>query len=73
MPLIVKRKIAEAWREAVARRGRERGREAEVLRAYDDELAAGKHEAEAAYAALARFDALFLVPDAPVPGRPEPI
>jgi hypothetical protein len=71
MPLVVKRKLAETWRDAVARRASEFGLERECLRAYDERLAEGMHEAEAAFRALAQFECLFVVPDGPVPGRRE--
>jgi hypothetical protein len=71
MPIVVKRKLPETWREAVARRGEELGLGADCLRAFDEELENGAHEAEAAYRALQRFDCLYVVPDGPVPGRKE--
>jgi len=73
MPLVAKRKLTESWRDAVAERAREFGAEEAWLRIFDTHLQEGKHEAEAAYLTLARFDALFLVPDGPVPGRREEI
>ena len=73
MPLVVKRKIHETWREAVARRGGEFGLGPECLRAFESHLVDGRHEAEAAYLSLAEFDCLYRVPDGPVPGRREPI
>jgi hypothetical protein len=71
MPLIVKRKLDETWRDVVARRARECGVEQDCLRSYETNLEQGMHEAEAAYRALASFDALFVVADAPAPGRRE--
>lgn len=71
MPLVVKRKLAETWRDAVARRGGELGRERECLEAFEAHLEDGRHEAEAAFFALRRFDCLFAVPDGPAPGRRE--
>jgi hypothetical protein len=71
MPLVVKRKLNETWREAVARRGRELRLEADCVRAYEERLSEGMHEAEAAFRALQGFDCLFVVPDGPVPGRRE--
>ena len=73
MPLVAKRKLTETWREAVARRERERERGgAEAwLRVFDAHLAADKDEAEAAFLTLAEFDALSSVPDGPAPGRRE--
>jgi hypothetical protein len=71
MPLVVKRKLKETWREAVARRGGEFGLEQECVRTFEAHLENGRHEAEAAYLALASFDCLFVVPDGPVPGRRE--
>ena len=71
MPLVVKRKLSETWRDAVARRGSEFGLEQECVPAFEAQLEDGKHEAEAAYLALASFDCLFVVPDGPVPGRRE--
>jgi hypothetical protein len=73
MPLVVKRKIHETWRDAVAKRAGELGFEQECLRAFESHLLDGKHEAEAAYLSLAQLDALYRVPDGPVPGRREPI
>jgi hypothetical protein len=71
MPLVVKRKINQTWRDAVASGARKCGVEQGCLRAYDAHVDEGMHEAEAAYRALADFDALFVVADAPVPGRRE--
>jgi hypothetical protein len=71
MPLVVKRKIHETWRDAVAKRGSEFDLEEECLQIFEAHLLEGKHEAEAAYFALARFDCLHKVPDGPVPGRQE--
>jgi hypothetical protein len=71
MPLVVKRKLSESWRDAVARRGGEFGLEQECVRAYEERLDEGMHEAEAAFRTLASFDCLFVVPDGPVPGRRE--
>jgi hypothetical protein len=73
MPLVAKRKLTETWRDAVARRARERAVEAECLRTFDEFLARGQPEAEAAYRSLSRFDALFAVPDSLAPGRREEI
>ena len=69
MPLVAKRKLSETWREAVASRARQFDAEEEWVRVYDAHLSKGKHEAEAAYMTLARFDALYPVPDGPIPGR----
>lgn len=63
MSYVAKRKLTETWREAVARRGAECGVLRECLTAFDGEILAGRHEAEAAYAALARCNILFRVPD----------
>jgi hypothetical protein len=71
MPLIVKRKLTETWRDAVARRARELGVEQECLQAYEERLEEGMHEPEAAFRALESFDGLFVAPDGPVPGRRE--
>ncbi len=73
MPLVVKRKIHETWRDAVAKRAGELGLEEECLQAYESHLLDGRHEAEAAYFSLAEFDGLYRVPDGPVPGRREVI
>jgi hypothetical protein len=73
MPLVVKRKIHETWRDAVAKRAGELGLEEECLQAFESHLLDGKHEAEAAYFSLAEFDCLYRVPDGPVPGRREAI
>ena len=70
MPLIAKRKLSESWREAVASRAREFRAEEEWVRIFDAHLAAGKHDAEAAYLTLAHFSALFPVADGPSRGRP---
>lgn len=69
--LVVKRKLAETWREAVARRGGEFGVERECLQAFEAHLEEGRHEAEAAFFTLRRFDCLFQVADGPTPGRRE--
>ena len=69
MPLVVKAKLSQGWREAVAGRAREFGAEDEWVRMFDAHLREGKHEAEAAYMTLAHFSALHPVPDGPVPGR----
>jgi hypothetical protein len=71
MPLVVKRKLSETWRDAVARRAREFGVEQECLLAYEERVREGMHEAEAAFRALESFEGLFIVPDGPVPGRRE--
>jgi hypothetical protein len=73
MPLVVKRKIHESWRDAVAKRGGEFDLEEECLQIFEQHLLEGKHEAEAAYVTLAQFDCLYRVPDGPVPGRREAI
>ncbi|HEX8165125.1 MAG TPA: hypothetical protein VF601_04975 [Beijerinckiaceae bacterium] len=73
MPLVVKRKIHETWRDAVAKRAGELGLEEECLQAFESHLLDGKHEAEAAYFSLAEFKCLYQVPDGPVPGRREAI
>lgn len=69
MPLVVKRKLSQSWREAVAKRAQEFEAEEEWLRIFDAHLDDGKHEAEAAYMTLAQFDALYPVPDGLEPGR----
>ncbi len=71
MPIVAKRKLTETWREAVARRARECGREEACLQAFDARRAAGAPEAEAAYRSLAEADCLSDVPDGPAPGRRE--
>lgn len=73
MPLVVKRKLTETWREAVGRRGRELALEAECLQAFDDGVARGEHEAAAAYRSLAYFGALFATSEGPVLGRREEV
>ncbi len=65
MPHVAKRKLTETWREAVARRGLECGRERECLAAFDREIRAGRREVEAAYAALLHHDCLSEIPDGP--------
>lgn len=47
---IAKRRVAESWRDAVARRGG--GRRREVVAAFDLLVSAGRGEAEAAFRAL---------------------
>lgn len=69
MLLVAKRKLNETWREAVARRAGELARETECLRAFDQHLAEGRSEGEAAYRALARFDALSATFEGPVAAR----
>lgn len=71
MPLVVKRKLGETWREAVGRRGGEFGLEQECLEAFEAHLAEGRLEAEAAFLTLRHFNCLFLVPDGPAPERRE--
>jgi hypothetical protein len=73
MPLVARRKLTETWREAVARRARELAIEPDCLKSFDEFLGNGENEAAAAYKSLARFDALFDVPDGPIPGRREEI
>lgn len=73
MPLVVKRKIHETWRDAVAKRSGEFDLEQQCLRSFEAHLLDGKHEAEAAFFSLAQFDCLCMVPDGPVPGRREAI
>ncbi len=73
MPAVARRKLTETWREAVARRGRELAREADCLKSFDDGIARGEHEAEAAYRSLAGLDALFPTSEGPVRGRREEV
>jgi hypothetical protein len=73
MPLVVKRKIHETWRDAVAKRGGEFDLQQQCLRSFEAHLLDGKHEAEAAFFSLAQFDCLYMVPEGPVPGRREAI
>ncbi|HJW78643.1 MAG: hypothetical protein ACJ8DK_02325 [Microvirga sp.] len=73
MPLVVKRKIHETWRDAVAKRSGEFDLEQQCLRSFEAHLLDGKHEAEAAFFSLAQFDCLYMVSDGPVPGRREAI
>ena len=59
--LVAKRKVAETWRDAVARRADAFGVRAACLRAFDDHLAAGKTEFEAAFLALRGQKCLWLI------------
>jgi hypothetical protein len=69
MPLVAKRKLTETWREAVARRGAERGRRQECLALFDSCVAAGAGEAEAAFETLRRWNCLFVVEGPEDPSR----
>jgi hypothetical protein len=52
MALVAKRKLTETWREAIARRGREFGREQDCLKPFDALVAGGMRDVEAAYQVL---------------------
>ena len=71
MALIAKRKTTETWREALAARAKGDPR---CLGRFDEQVAAGMTEAEAAYRALAAFDLLWQVEGLEDPGaRPSDV
>ena len=70
MPLVVKRKLSETWRDAVARRGCDLALTTECLRAFDELVAKGEPQAIAAYRSLARFGALSKTPEGSSPDQP---
>jgi hypothetical protein len=61
MALVAKRKLTETWREAIARRGREFGREQDCLEPFDALVAAGMRDLEAAYQVLKQHGFLWPV------------
>ena len=64
MSAIIKRKLRETWRSAVARRSAEAAPDSggeEALALFDRHVAEGQGEAEAAFAALSAYGLLWFV------------
>ncbi len=63
MSLYISKHPNETWREAVIRHARPYGLDTECLEIFDEQVASGRPEDEAAFAACYEWDVCLLHPD----------